>query len=203
MNDSNLFYQESGQINILGLTLSFLICIPIALILGYAYSVVIMFIPLIYFNFLITVGLGLALGLIVRLIVRLTKNRNKKSKLILAFTLGLLTYYFQWTVFMLHAYDGEIPGFTYYLANLHWLINPMNLIDFIVKVNGVGFWSIIGAPVTGLALSLVWIIEAFFIISGPIVAIFKTKVYPYSELQNKWYPKYTLLKDFDSARIKL
>lgn len=32
-----------------------------------------------------------------------------------------------------------------------------------------------------------------------LVGIYKTKAYPFSELLNKWYPKYTLLKDFESV----
>lgn len=34
--------------------------------------------------------------------------------------------------------------------------------------------------------------------AGPIVAIVKTKIYPYSEFLGKWYDKYTLFKDFES-----
>ncbi len=199
MNSKDLFYQESGRYNALGVLISYIICVLLALILGYIYSVVIILIPIVYLNFILTIGLSLTLGLIVRFLVRITKNRNLKSKLLLALTFGLLTNYFQWAVYILYAYDGETPNFFYFLSNLYWIIIPENFIDIIIDINKFGLWSIFGIVFTGFGLTIIWLIEAFIIIAGPLVAIYKTKTYPFSELLNKWYPKYTLSKDFKSV----
>ncbi len=198
MNNQELFYQESGQINPIKQGLSYVICIGLALILGYIYSVAVIFIPIVYLNFLITVGFGLILGLICRVIVRFSHNRSKKSQIIQAIVIGFLANYFQWTVYILYAYSGEIPTVGLYFSSLHWIMIPENFFAAMAEINQFGTWSIFGITFNGFGLAAIWFAEFLIIIAGPIVAIVKTKIYPYSELLNKWYDKYTLLKDFES-----
>jgi len=199
MENLEHYYQESGKNNPLSQLVAYISCVLLSLTLGYLYSVLIIFIPIVYLNFLITVGLGLTLGLILRFLVRITNYRNKKSKLILALVFGFLTNYFQWTVYILYAFNGEIPNFSYYLSNLQWIALPTNFLEAVVQINRTGLWSIFGIVFTGFGLTTIWIIESLIIMAGPLVAIYKTKAYPFSELLNKWYPKYTLLKDFESV----
>lgn len=199
MDNKSLFYQESGKINFLGLLFSVIIYGLVAMILGYVYSALIAFIPFIYINFFITIGVGIALGFMVRLLVRITHNRNKRSKIILAIVFGLLFNFFQWIVYILNIANGELPDISYYLESFVWFANPKNFFGAIATINSVGAWAIFGTTFTGIPLALVWIIEAFIIIGLPVMAIYKTKTYPYSEFLNKWYPKYTLLKDFESV----
>ncbi len=78
MENQELFYKESGRINPIKQSISYAIGIVIALILGYIYSVLIIVIPIVYLNFLITVGFSIGLGLICRILVRFSHNRNKK-----------------------------------------------------------------------------------------------------------------------------
>lgn len=201
MDNQELFYQESGQINPIRQSLSYAICIGLALILGYIYSVAIIFIPIVYLNFLITLGFGLTLGLICRAIVRFSHNRSKKSQIVQAVVIGFLANYFQWTAYILYAYNGEIPTLGLYFANLHWIMIPENFFTAVAEINKVGTWSIFGIPFNGFALTAIWIIEFLIIIGGPIVAIVKTKIYPYSELLENWYHKYTLYNDFESISM--
>ena len=155
-------------------------------------------VPIIYFKILITFGLGITLGYIIKFMVRITHNRNQKSKITQALIFGILANYFQWTAYILFAYNGKAPNLTEFLLNLHWLIHPRVFIDAISEINKVGMWSIFGVVVNGFGLTFIWIMEALIIIAIPIVAIIKTKIYPYSELLNRWFPKYTLFKDFGS-----
>jgi len=198
MDNKELYYQESGQINPMKQNLSYAICIGLALLLGYLYSVLIIFIPFVYLNFLITVGYGLSLGLICKALVRFSHNRSKKNQIIQAVVIGLLTNYFQWTAYILYVYNGAIPNIELYFSNLNWIIIPKNFFIAIAEINRFGTWSIFGITLNGFGLTVIWIIEFLIIMAGPIVAIVQTKIYPYSELLEKWYHKYTLFNDFES-----
>ena len=61
MENKELYYQESGQVSVSKQVMSYVISIGLVLLLGYLYSVVMIFIPIVYLNFLITVGYALLL----------------------------------------------------------------------------------------------------------------------------------------------
>lgn len=198
MDNKELYYQESGQVSVSKQIMSYVISIGLVLLLGYLYSVIMIFIPIVYLNFLITVGYALLLGLICRVLVRVSHTRNKNYQIIQAVVIGLLANYFQWTSYILYAYNGAIPNIELYFSHLHWIILPKNFFTAIAEINKFGTWSIFGFTFNGIGLTAIWLIEFIIIMAGPIVAIVQTKVYPYSELLEKWYPKYTLFKDFES-----
>ena len=127
----------------------------------------------------------------------MSQNRDKRSQIILAIITGLLANYFQWTAYILFAYKGTFPLLTEYLLNLHWIVVPENFLNAVMEISKTGLWSVFGVPVDGLVLVLVWILEAIIIGVIPIIAVYRTKIYPYSELLQKWYPKFTLFKDFE------
>lgn len=197
MENQDLFYQESGRVDPLRLVLSYVLCLIVALFLGYVYTGIIIFIPIVYLNFLITAGFGMILGFICKLSVRLTHNRDKRSQFTQAIVIGIFANYFQWTAYILYAYEGGIPEISEYLQNLHWIMVPRYFVSAIIDINRVGLWSVFGFTFNGFGLTVVWLIEALIIIAGPILAVHKTKIYPYSEKLNKWYPKYTLFNDFE------
>lgn len=199
MTNPSLFYHESGKIDLIKQSLTYILCIGLALVLGYVYSVVTVFLPIIYLNALISIGFGLSLGFICRALFRLNHNRSKRSRIILAIIFGLLANYFQWTTYILWAYEGAIPGINEYLENILWIMVPDNFIYAITEINRIGPWEIAGTQIKGFGLTTIWIIEFLIIMAGPIVAVLKTTIYPYSELQQKWYPKFTLFNDFQSV----
>lgn len=199
MDDKIAFYQESNKVNLSGFIIAYLAILAVALICGYFYTVLIIFVPLLYFNFFITIGFGLFLGYLVRVLIKLTHNRNKTSHLILAFVAGFLANYFQWIAFIIYAFDGEIPSFRDYLANLSWVIEPQMFFSTIGKINRIGLWSVFGITFSGVILTLVWIFELITIIIIPILMVYKSKTYPYSEDLGKWYKKYTLSDDYKAV----
>lgn len=205
MENKKLFYQESMIVNRPGLILSFGICFILGFLLGYVYSIIQYIMPFTYFNFLFTIGLGLAVAIINKLLNHFTKNRNKKSRIRLVIFSAFTAYFFQWTAYIFIAVTGEIPSLSEFISNLNWIANPRNFFYAIVEINKVGMWSMFGGTFKGIALTLVWIIEAFIIFYIPITMIIKKKVYPFSELLDKWYPKYSLFQDFEytSATQKL
>ena len=58
-----------------------------------------------------------------------------------------------------------------------------------------------GIPFNGFVLTFIWTIEALIIGGLPVLLILKSNTFPYSEKLNKWYPKFTLLKDFESISL--
>jgi hypothetical protein len=205
MENKNLFYQESLNINRLGLILSFGICLILGFFLGYVYSIVQFIMPFVYFNFIFTVCMGLAISIMNKLLNHFTHNRNKKSRIILVIFSAFIAYFFQWAVYIFIASTGKIPSLNEFLNNLYWIAHPGNFFYAILEINKVGMWGMFGGTFKGIALGIVWIMEAFIIFYIPIMMIIKKKVYPFSELLGKWYPKYTLQKDFEytSATQKL
>lgn len=173
-------------------------CIGIALILGYIYTIISIILPFVYLNFLITLGFGSCIGLICRILVRFSHNRSKKSRIMQAAIVGLLASYFQWTAYILYVFNGNIPSFSLYISNLYWIVVPENFIYAIQEINRIGSWSIFGITFKGFPLTFIWIVEFALILSGPLIATIRTKTYPYSELLKTWYDKYTLHKDFES-----
>lgn len=199
MGSNNSFYKESGNISALGLALSFLICSLLSLFLGYVYTAITILIPIIYFNFLITLGFGGILGIACKLIIRISHNRNRTSQFVQAIIIGILANYFQWITYIVYAYNGEFPALTKYLSYLSLLNDQGSLFQAIIEINRIGMWSIFGLTFNGFALTIVWIFEALIIMAVPVISIYYFKSYPYSETLSKWYPKYTLFKDFESV----
>lgn len=122
MDNKNLFYQESGNISLSGLIISYIFYFFIALILGYAYSVIIVLNPIAELSVLITLGFSLILGVIARIVVRFTHNRNKRKRIIQAVVFGILVNCFQWILYVTFAIDGEIPSFANYFTQLSGFI---------------------------------------------------------------------------------
>ena len=198
MTNTSIYYQESGNINTPGLIAAYILYLAVTLVLGYAYTVFSLFIPFIYFTFIATIGFSLLLGLMCRLMIRMTHNRNKKSQMIQAVIVGVLANYFQWTAYIAFAYSGEIPSFTEFLSAISWIVIPVNFIEALVEINSIGLWSVFGIPFNGFALAFVWLLEAFIIMAGPVLAVRKAVPQPYSEASSKWFPMYTLEKEFES-----
>jgi hypothetical protein len=153
-------------------------------------------IPIVYFNFFITIGYGLAVGVLGSLMVKVTYNRNRKSRLVYIIVMSFLANYFQWTVYILYAYLGKMPDPMEYINNLYWIIQPINIIDLGIEINKFGLWTLGSIPFKGFGLTFIWIIESLIIFLLSFLVIYRKEAYPYSEQLNKWYPKYTLSKDF-------
>ena len=180
------------------MVISYIAGLIVTLILGYIYSIITVFIPFIYFTVIATIGFGMILGIFCRAMILVSHNRNRRNLLTYAVIIGILANYFQWTAYLVYAYNGEIPSFSEYLAGLTWVAVPENFIGAIKDINAVGLWSVFGITFNGLALTFIWLLEAFIIIAGPVLAVYKAESHPYAESESRWYPKYTLNKDFES-----
>lgn len=198
MKDQDLYYEESGKIHPLRFVIASVLSIGVAIVLGYVYTLAIVYIPIIYLNFIATLFFGAALGAMYRILIWLSHSRNKRANLLLAVGIGLLANYFQWTAFIVWAFSDGFPDFQLYLINITWLVTDGDLFGTIAEINKVGMWSVFGATVTGFGLTAIWIVEALIIAAGPVIISFQIKTAPYSENRSRWYVKYTLFNDFES-----
>jgi hypothetical protein len=192
------FYEPSGKFDPIRQSLLYVICIGIALFLGYLYAVLISFIPLIYLNIIILVGFGISLGLVCRVFVRFSHNRNRRSQLIHAIIFGILANYFQWTTYVLFLLEDSVPSLGLYFSNIDWIFTSGDFGNLIAEIYRNGAWEIFGIQINGPTLAIIWLVEFLLIVTIPAISVLQTKVYPYSELFEKWYEKYTLTKDFQS-----
>lgn len=198
MRSSHLFYQESGRFNIGKNTIAYFLCAALAIVAGYFYAILIGFIPVIYFNVLITFGFGIGISFVCLFINKLSHNRSRKSRLGLVVFFGVLANYSQFTAFVMRLYMRDELDLSSFFSGLGWIFNPEAFLEQISYINEVGAWKIIGITFNGIQLSLIWLMEMFIIIAIPVGVVYKKKEAPYSEINQKWYGKYVLFDDFEA-----
>ncbi|MBK9192034.1 MAG: hypothetical protein IPM77_11255 [Crocinitomicaceae bacterium] len=197
-NSDDLFYQESGKYDLTGFVLSLALYLLIAVFAGYLYTLVVTLIPIVYFNFIIALTVATGLGLCVKIASRLSKNRNRNNKIMQAIFIGVIFTIFQWIAYVVYAYKGHAPSLEEFLSGLELLLHPGDLFYWIGQINHYGMWSMFGMTVSGFTLTLVWLLEFGIFVTIPVILVYRTKAYPYSENQLRWFKKYTLFKDFES-----
>lgn len=186
---------ESGLINIL---LSLILMFIIAAFLGWLYNLN-TFIPIVYFNFLFTIGFGFAIAFSTQIIGKFLKIKKRKTRLYIAIFGALIAYYSSWIAFILFMVLGSFPNLNDFFS---YFIYPLNFFNIIAEMNRYGTWGIgfiRDAYVNGYPLTVVWIVEAFIIFFIPIAYTYKFPENPYSEKKNKWYNKLLLNYEFASV----
>ncbi|MEM6722947.1 MAG: hypothetical protein AAF598_02855 [Bacteroidota bacterium] len=201
MKTLSTHYQESGRINIGRLGLGLLILILACLVLGYVYSMLIHFIPLIYFTFFVTVGFGISLAFCFKFTMHLIKNRNEATRYILVLATLFFATYFQWVGFVASVILEGYPNPIEYLNSTMLFLNPVGLFALIGEINTYGTWGIgsAGTPINGAILAIIWLAEIIIIGFPLVMAALNYEVNPYSEKLNKWYDKLTINDDFEAV----
>lgn len=189
-------YKAQNNSNPIYTLMGFLFIFIISIFLGWLYSLTNL-IPIIYLNFLPTIGLGLAIALSIQTAGKLFKITTRKMRFYLTIFSLIIVYYSHWVAFILFIVTGSIPNL---MEFINYFFYPQNFFSTIAEINKIGAWSFgtMNTPVNGMILTIVWIIEALIIF---FIAIRYTLIFPenpFSEKFNKWYTKLTLDYDFDS-----
>lgn len=193
------YYQESGHVNYTGILITMLATLMLSCILGYLYVVLTVFVPFPYLNFFFAVGVGLVMGMVLRILFKLTHNRSLKSRITMSIVSGLLVCYFQWATYIQYLLNGEFPSPQEFLSGEFINLWQYDVAGILQLIYNTGSWSIFGVQFRGLPLGIVWLLEALIFLYMPFNAARSMPVYPYSEVMNKWYPKFTLTNDFESV----
>lgn len=203
MNQSK-YYQESGEVNPLNIVFGTILLLVLTLILGYVYALLVYYIPFIYVNLIITIGLGIGLAMSNRIVWRFIKNRSSKGRLILAVVSVLFVTYFQWTAFLDSLVFGRFPMPLEYLELATWIFRPAEFFGLIGQVYENGTWGIgfMGGTISGFVLGVVWFVEIGLTALPTVSAMLDYQSPPFSENLQKWYPKFTLNRDFESMASK-
>jgi len=196
--DDNLYYKATGKasvVSILTCLIGGLICTGI---LASVYIALQWFIPIIYFNFLITLGLAIGLIIVVNFLHRNGKVRNRLVAIVTMFFIALFAFYFQWALFvsLMMGSEGTMGNGTWVKSSfsydyfLTYFLNPSLLWQDILLLNEYGTFSLKNSVVSGGFLWLVWAIEAIVIVGWPTFSMLAgdaTK--PFSETENSWMSK--------------
>lgn len=202
-NSKNLFYKESGYATNLSLALVIACGIFSLIFLSMIYSMLIAFIPIVYFNILIVIGFGITISFVNRFFIRLFKIRNRKKALLLSVILGVIAVYLQWVWYIIFASSIELFSSNSFLNFVSLLFQPISVFDIISEIYSVGLWSIFTLPtLNGPLLLLVWIAEASIIIFMSYFNYSRLEEIPFSEKENTWYKKEFIEGEFEYISFK-
>jgi len=192
------YYSPSGKFSPSSFVLwivAALIVLPI-IALGYAYAI--WYIPIPYLNFFITGIFGFLIGFIINmLVIKPGKVRNKTLEFIFTLLGALIAIYVHWAVWVDLAFNvtdtygtdriGIAASNISFAEVIALILQPGELFNLIGAINEVGVWSLKGATVSGIFLTIIWIIEfvAIMVISLLVGSGQASK--PYCELENTWF----------------
>jgi hypothetical protein len=175
-SSNSLYYQESGKAPFIGLLSVFIVGSLVAFFVGIAYVFAMETIAFVGFDLLLTLIYGVILGFGIGLSAYRGKIRNKKVVLGSAIFIGILAGYFVWI-------------FTIYIRfeNGGIILNPVELLSIISNLGQEGSWSVLGIDITGGTLYVLWVLEAFVILSmTALVTLVMYGSTPFCENCDEW-----------------
>ena len=190
-------YKPSGRCGFLTIPLIFL-AIGATIPLAFVYQLVLNFIPIIYVNFLATMGMGYALARIGIFVVQSGKVRNLLVTGALAVTLVFSAlgakFFFQYRA-MLDEFTTQVMQ-SEKIEDSHReevraeLAKELTFVKHI-QLRTENGWNLgrggqNGAPVNGLFVYLVWIIEAGVVLYFCVPKTYASAGLPFSEKLNAW-----------------
>ena len=204
-------YKPSGKFSPLSF-IYFIVTTIIALpILGLIYAYLLWYIPIVYINFLITIGYACSVGFIINIFaISFGKVRNPFLGAFFGFLGAFFALYFHYAVWVdLVINSGEVIGNSRLgitISNIKFLdvfalaTQPQLLLDYILEINKIGTWGIRSATVSGTFLYVIWAIEALVVFVISVVVNYSGTKDPFCELENAWYksqklPKFNYIDD--------
>lgn len=153
MDRDVLYYKPSGKTGMLATVQTAIAGFLGAIVLGGIYGYFIHYCPLIYINFLITIGFGACMGFAVSSGAKWGKVRNTLQ-------IGFYGLFFG----IIAAYAGWVSWFLAISGQKALLLEPQSLFKAIQIIAQEGAWSIKGSTPTGFVLYAIWGVEAAIIV---------------------------------------
>lgn len=197
------YYKSSGKFSPLAFLYFTVIALILLPILGLLYAYAIWYIPFIYINFIIAGAFGFGIAfLISHIVIKYGKIRSVPLTIGLSVLASIIALYFHWTVWvdlvlnMGESYGNTRIGITtsniQILQTFYLALNPSTLSELIGEINQYGTWGIRSTTVSGVFLSVIWIIEALIIIGISVILPISYAKAPFCELGNEWFKEKTL-----------
>ncbi len=197
------YYESSGKFDYKSFLYFILIAVTVLPLLGLAYAYCIWYIPFIYINFIIAGILGLIISWFTRkIVIKLGKVRNSILAIVFGLLAGLVCMYFHWAIWVDlvinagESYGSSRIGVT--VSNIKILdvfvlaSQPGTLFSLIKEINEYGTWGLRSTTVSGIFLSIIWIIELIIIVGISTVIPISAAKEPFCELDNKWFKEKVL-----------
>lgn len=186
------YYVPSGKAPVQGIFNLLITGAGAAIGLSILYVALQWFIPFIYLNFFITLGLGFGVYWMLSFMQRTAKVRNAAIAGGIGLFAGLVALYSQWALYvsLMEQVDGTVLYFAKTSFNLDNYIavftSPFRMFAEIGLLNEIGTFSIKSAVVSGIVLWIVWAIEAVMIVALPAFLLYVHAKNPYSEVNDTW-----------------
>jgi hypothetical protein len=177
MNDTYQTYRHSGRFAISGPVLALAASAAVGFPLGFVYAYLIRWIPLIYVNFLATLGYGFLFGFLSGWLMRIGRVRSGPVALLTSFLAGVIALYCSWNGHIHATFEGApifcLPDMVF--AHMQYLYDK-------------GSWALRGdSNLTGIPLAVVWIVEAGMIVGISTVCGYGMIAHtPYCETNQCW-----------------
>ena len=191
------YYVPSGKLSPIAYLLFSAAILIVFPLLGLIYSYAIWYIPIIYFNVIITIILGVVSGYIIKyMILYLGKVRNPQAAIGIGIIACLILYYFSWVVYVDLLINMEDSGgqFTFFASSnvnvnetIDIALSPSVVFSMMGLLYDWGSWGIFGITASGYMLALVWIGELFIITMIAVKNSYEVAKLPFCEFSNTWF----------------
>ncbi|MFL5729589.1 MAG: hypothetical protein ACJ75J_08910 [Cytophagaceae bacterium] len=148
----------------------FILAISIAIpILSVLYAVSIYYIPVAIVRPLMPLLFAaLAGGIIERYVIAWSKLDNVRLIFLFCLVAGIVLYILSWPVWL--SLVNERGSFSV-SGIIDMIADPYSTFDYILKINQRGAWSFSGMTVSGIALSIIWLLELIIICGVPLLVL--------------------------------
>jgi len=184
------YYVPSGKFSSSSFFYFILTAIIALPILAVLYTYLVWYIPFIYINFFITAGFGFGVGIVIQyLVINIGKVRNPNLAVIFGVLGSLIAMYFSWAIWVDlvvnagESYGNSRIGITTsnikIVQVLELALNPNTLLELIVEINKVGTWGLRSATISGMFLTIIWLIEFLIVMVISILVPYNSAKRPF------------------------
>ena len=154
-----------------------------SLALAWPYAYVVLYLPLIYINFIITAFFAGLVGAISVHLLKKRQVRNTAVAMAVAFLVTVFAFYCGWTVW-LYAFARRAGAD---VRILPLLLNPVAVWEIVILVNRNGAWSLRGSVPKGAFLWTIWGLDAALVFGVSLFMAWTTMgSEPYCENCGQW-----------------
>jgi hypothetical protein len=179
MRRDQLYYRPSGGISVAGQVYVFLAGLVITVLLSAVYGYVMYRVPILIVRMLIPPAFGAVVGFAITRICEQGEIRSTGFVLSAAFAFGLLADYAGWVSWIFVASEQRL-----------FAVLPSDVLSIIVGLAREGEWELVSWTLRGVALYVVWTIEAVTIVAASVVAAATLRrLTPYCERCHRWVEK--------------
>jgi MFS family permease len=192
-------YESKKTYNLPLLIIFSILALPIGFALSFVYAYLMWFIPIPYFNVIITAFFGVLIGFIFP--IKLSKCTNSKIAIFSILLFGLICHYFGWITWIdLYINQSEVieikhprspissivPSSSNLDQILYLFTKPSVFFSDLTIIAQTGYFSIFSITPKGFVLYFIWFLELLIILYFSSFSSYERSNEPFSVERNKW-----------------